>query len=182
MPSLEQIEGTSEGCLADCWVQGRAAAVACSLRRAFLMPRLGPQGSPFSFVLDAPPLLVPPSCQHPAQRAGSVPHPSASIHGTGTGQPTLQKKASPSQRGPIQVVSPACPRITDEDMEDIMTSRCLSSAGEGRGRQGPAAHQRLGWGSLLPSAPNDHFEWLRKGAYMVHLLCVRHGVGISHTF
>lgn len=66
--------------------------MACSLCRAFLMPSPSPQGSTFSFVLEAPPLLLPPSCQHPVQRAGLVPHPSASIHGTGTSQPTLQER------------------------------------------------------------------------------------------
>lgn len=87
----------------DCWAQSCGLLTLQSLFDTQPGPPTAPH-SPLFWELR-PCSSHSPSLQHPVRRAGSVPRPSASINGTGRGQPT---KASLGQRGPPQVPSRAC--------------------------------------------------------------------------
>lgn len=123
--------------------------MTCSIGRAFLMPSLGPGAPHSSFVLEAPPLLSPPSCQHPAQRAGSVPHPSASIAGTGTGQPTVQESPAPVRGDPLRY--PSQP-VSENNRGGHRVCYDIQVSVISWRRPGPKAHQLPAWGSPLPHA------------------------------
>lgn len=84
------------------------------------------------------------------------------------------KKSQPQSEGTNSGTLPSlCPRITDKDTEDVMTSSCLSST---RGSS------TSGLGKPFALSPLNHFEWLKKGAYIYCAPTMREAQGRCFSY
>ena len=142
MPAVGRLERPGEGCLTDCWAQSCGPLTLQSLFET----QPGPPGSPFAFVLGAPPLLLhppPSSILFDGQdQCPALLHPST---GQAAGSPRC-KKGQPGSEGASSGTLPSlCPRITDEDR---MTLRhpgvCHQLEKESGGRDQRPSTSRLG--------------------------------------